>query len=109
MEAGLTAMRGLVTGAALAADVKANVLWSLDQLPPLYRAFARTYDVRYRDGILGRVRGVLTTLGRDGAAGPRVTADLIQHLHALHDRLNLTGLDIKPPAAPKPARKRKAG
>ena len=108
MEAGLIGIRAMLDGAGLEADVKRSVLWSVDQLPPLYREFLRTYDVRYRDSILGRVRGVLTTLSRDGAAGLRVTADLIKELHALHDRLNLTGLDIKPPAAPKPARKRKA-
>ena len=110
MEAGLQAVRELVAGAALPDEVKRSVQWSVDQLPPLYREYERTRDTRFRDTIMGRVRGMLSILGKEdvaGAEGHRVMVGIVQQLQDVHERLNLPNLDLKAPALPKPRAKRK--
>jgi hypothetical protein len=97
METSFQGIRDMVNGASLPAEVKRSVVRSLEQLPPLYREFQQTYDIRHRDGILSRVRGMFYTLGKGGADGPRVMTAIVQQLRAMHERLGVPDFDLKAP------------
>lgn len=110
MEAALAKIQDLVSKAALSVEVQRRLRWALDQLPPLYRDLARTYDVRYRDGILHHVHGMLRTLEAKPVNcpdAPKVMDGLVRRLLAMHTRLGIPGLGLKAPAPAKPSRKRK--
>jgi hypothetical protein len=110
MDSGLETIRGVVNEATLSVETRRTVLWGLDQLPPLYRDLDRTYDVRYRDSILRLVQGMLMKLQVQEPGcpdAPEVAEGIVSHLKAMHERLGIPSLGLKPPAPPKPVRKRK--
>jgi hypothetical protein len=109
MDDGLQTLRDVVNGATLSAETRQSVLRSIDQMPSLYRELDRTYDIRYRDGIVRLVEGMLHTLGQqnaESADASKVAADIVSYLGAMHLRLGIPSLGLKPPA--QGARKRKA-
>jgi hypothetical protein len=111
MEASLQQIHDVVSRANLSAEIKRRLLWALEQLPPLYQGLQRTYESRFRDGILGYVEGMVKTLRAQPAdcpdAGP-IMETIVEQLQAMHERLAIPGLNLKRPAPAKPTRKRKA-
>jgi hypothetical protein len=94
----IAALRTLVQRANLAAEVKHSALWCLDQLPSLYDEFRRNYESRFADSILRLARAVLKRLSEEGT-GPgagRVAEAVVAQLGALHERLGLAPLALRP-------------
>jgi hypothetical protein len=109
MHNGLESLRQVVRGATLPAETQQSVLRCIDKLPPLYSDWDRTYDIRYRDGIARIVEQILHTLGTtepDGAEGNKVADALISRLAAMHQRLGIPSLGLKPRVS-KPVLKQK--
>jgi hypothetical protein len=79
------------------------IAWCLRQLPRLYRELARTAESRYADEITRLARAMLKALA---GGAPGVAEALVARLHALHGRLGLPALDLKPPAPPKRPKRR---
>jgi hypothetical protein len=107
MDAALQQMQNLVSESSLPPEVRQQCLWALNQLPALYAAFARTYDIRHRDGIAGLVQGIINTLAKQPDGQP-VSDRLVNQIRDMHERLAIPGLTLKMPAPPKTPRKRKA-
>jgi hypothetical protein len=100
-------LQKVVTEARLSATMRQQVLQSLDRLPPLYGDFDRTYDIRYRDGIVRLVEAMLYSLGQDSADSPdgsKVAGAIVHHLAEMHQRLGIPSLGMKQPAK-QPAKK----
>jgi hypothetical protein len=109
MEAAFQHLRELVRNANLSTEMQQQILWVFDQLPQHYADFARTYDVRYRDAIIGHVQGVMNRLAKQ--AGPDAAAvlqGLVSQLQSMHERLAIPSLNLKLPAPPKAPSRRKA-
>jgi hypothetical protein len=100
MELEIEAVREAVRAMDLPDETRHTVGWCLDQLPELCREFARTNESRYGDEIRRLTRAVLFSLGEAGAGSA-----VVDQLQALHARLGLPGLVLKPT---KPSRRRKA-
>lgn len=104
MDTELQAIHDVVNEASLSAETRQGLLRALDQLPPLYRELDRTYDIRYRDGIARLVEGMLHRLGQEDATSPdagKVAEELRAGLSAMHQRLGIPSLGLKPPPAVK--------
>src|SRR4051812_17798839 len=93
-QAELAALENLVAGADVAEPSRQMVVGCLKQLPRLYRELARTFESRYADEITRLARAVLKVLAE---SAPAVADALVARLHALHGRLGLRPLDLKPP------------
>jgi hypothetical protein len=85
MEPEFEAIREAVRAADLLDEKRHTVSWCLDQLPGLYREFARTNESRFGDEIRRLTGAALMSLDEEAAAA--VTAQL----RALHARLGLPG------------------
>ncbi len=108
MEAVLQQIRDLVNGADLSAEVRQHLLWRLDQLPPLYRDLQKTYESRYREGILEHAQGMLKTLAgkmKECPDAPQVMDGIVNQLQDTHARLGIPNLGLKIPVAKSTRRK----
>jgi hypothetical protein len=106
----LTTLRTLVQRANLAAEAKHTALWCLDQLPALYTEFRLNYESRFVDSILRLARAVLKRLAEEGTGqgAGRVADAVVAQLGALHERLGLAPLVLRPAAQPGRGRKKQA-
>jgi hypothetical protein len=102
----LAALSTLVKRARLAPDAKHTALWCLGQLPKLYADFCRTHESRFGDAISRLAQAVLKNLAGQGTG--RVGDAFLAQLAALHERLGLAPLALKPTAAPRSGRKKKS-
>jgi hypothetical protein len=75
-------------------------------LPPLYREFCRTHESRHGDEIRRLVQAVLMKLAETPEA-TGVAQAVLSQIQALHERLGLLGLNLKPLPPPKRPRPRK--
>jgi hypothetical protein len=100
----LAAVRTLIETSDLSSEARHTALWCLGQLTRPYRELLRTQEQRFADAIQGLAQAMLKHLS-EHATG--VTEPLVAHLHALHERLGLGPLNLKP-ASPVATRRRKA-
>jgi hypothetical protein len=110
VQANLQAIRAAITEASLPAELEQTVLWRFDQLPKLYADLKRTYESRYSDRILVLVQGILKALAAEDVTNPetvKLAEKIIAKLQKMHDKHGLAHVGLKPPAAPKPVRKKK--
>jgi len=110
MDEGLQSIRDVVNEASLSVETRQSVLRCIDNLPPLYRDLDRTYDIRYRDGIVRIVEHMLFTLRAKNPESPdagKVADGILSHLGAMHQQLGIPSLGLKPAPVAKPVRKRK--
>jgi hypothetical protein len=107
----LVALRKLIQRARLSEEVRHAALWCLDQLPKLYADFRGTNESRFGDAILRLARAVLKRLAEKGSGegATRVAEAVVAQLGALHERLGLAPLALRPAATPGRAYGKKAG
>src|SRR5688572_13974969 len=99
----------MVDRAALSPDVRRKLLEGLGRLPPLYEGLERTYESRFHDAIVQTGRAMLRVLADADDESPdaaEVAEGMIARLQAMHERLGIPPLGLKPPARPRPARKK---
>jgi hypothetical protein len=101
----LAALRALVETADLSGEARPTALWCLGQLTRPYHELLRTQEQRFADAIQGLAQALLKNLSAHG--GPAVAEALVSHLQALHERLGLRQLNLKP-VSPVASRRRKA-
>ncbi len=104
----LTTLRTVINKASLAEEARRTSLWCLDQLPPLYADFRRTYESRFGDSIFRLAQAILKRLAEKGTGDDagRVGAVLVAELGSLHERLGLPALGLKVVVVAAPARAR---
>jgi hypothetical protein len=100
MDADLQAVRDVVDAADLPDEVRERAAWCLGRLPKLYRELAQTSEARFSDEIRRLVQALLVALS---PASHRTAEAVTLRLAALHERLGLPNLDLKP------VRQRKTG
>jgi hypothetical protein len=100
MDADFEMVRQAVTGTELSDEARHTVEWCLGQLPSLYRRFLESYDSRHVEEIRRLVQGLLRTLAAQ-PHGPPLAEAIAGRLQALHERLGLRDLDLKPVARPR--------
>jgi hypothetical protein len=101
----LAAVRTLLESAGLPGEAREAALWCLGQMTRPYREFLRTQEHRFHDAVQGLAQAMLKHLRDYG--GPGVADAFVAQLHALHERLGLPPLSLKP-APPTGRRQRKA-
>jgi hypothetical protein len=107
----LVALRRLTQKARLTEEVRHTALWCLDQLPKLYADFRGTDESRFADAILRLARAVLKRLAETGSGedAGRVAKAVVARLGALHERLGLAPLALRPAATAGRAYGKKVG
>ncbi len=98
MEADFEMVRQAVAETELSEETRHTVEWCLGQLPRLYRDFLQNYDTRHVEEIRRLVQGLVRALAEQPQGRPAAEA-IAGRLQALHERLGIRDLDIKPPAA----------
>jgi hypothetical protein len=109
MNTGFKKLHKVVNDARLSASTRQQVLQTIDRLPPLYGELDRTYDIRYRDGIVRLVETMLHSLDRDSEAssdGSKVAGVIMTHLADMHQRLGIPSLGMKKPVAVRSAKRK---
>jgi hypothetical protein len=97
MDTDLQAIRDVVNATQLTDEARQTVAWCMDQLPGLYGNLARTYDAKYSDDIRRLVQAILTHLGAAKTPAARRAADAVTlQVLAMHERLGIPTLDLKP-------------
>jgi hypothetical protein len=102
----LAAIRTLVETSDLSNEAQHTALWCLGQLTRPYLELLRTQEQRFADAIQGHAKAVLKCLSEHGGAA--VAEGFVGQLHALHERVGLRPLSLKPLPPPKRPRPRKA-
>ena len=100
----------MVKTAAIPDEQKRTAAWCIEQLPPLYDNFCRTYESRFGDQIVRLEQGMLLQVTGKPPVGSEAQAlgvAITACLKGMHERLGLPLLDPKLPPAPRP-RKAKA-
>jgi hypothetical protein len=92
----LAALRALVETADLPGDARKTALWCIGQFPRHYHELLRTQEQRFADAIQGLAQALLKHFFEHGGAS--VADALLTQLQALHERLGLRPLSLKPAA-----------
>jgi hypothetical protein len=104
MHTELQEVQAVVNSVPLPEEARHTADWCLAQLPELYGRLEQTSDARYMDEIRRLVQGLLVALKAIPAAPARRAAEAVTlRFVAMHERLGIPSLDLKPP------RRRKVG
>jgi hypothetical protein len=103
MDKDFKAIRQALNGAKLSEEARVRALWCLEQLPALYRGLAETYESRYVDEISRLVSVMVGRLAEKTSDRP-VAVAVEGRLRAMHERLGIPALSLKPLAPAKTPR-----
>jgi hypothetical protein len=89
----LAALRALVETAELSGEARRTALWCLGQLTRPYQELLRTHEQRFADAIQGLAQAGLNHLAEHA---PGLAEPFVSQLRALHERVGLQPLTLKP-------------